>query len=92
MRKQSEKPQHSDNLELYFLRFMGEPLGQGVQAKKQNSETQNAEQQHYRHYYHEHIGFTGSGDERRQMVRRSRVERLCHSVTPIKTNSSLHRS
>jgi hypothetical protein len=74
MREESDEAQDGDDLELNFVPLVRHSLGQSVQAQKQNAEPQNGEQQNRRHDDHEHIGLAGGCDERRQMVRRSRVK------------------
>ena len=64
-------------------RLVRHALGQSVQPKEQDAEPQNGEHQDDGHHDHQHVRFTGSGDERRQMVGSSRVKRRSHTVPPI---------
>src|SRR5262245_26654040 len=74
MRKERDEAQDGDNLELDLVRSVCDPLRQRVQSPVQDAERHHSNQQKYADDNHEHIGFAGSGDERRQMVGSSGVE------------------
>jgi hypothetical protein len=63
MREESKKPQHRDDLELYFLRLVSHALRQCVQAEKQNTERQDAEDQYYGRYHHKYVGVARRSDK-----------------------------
>jgi phosphomannomutase / phosphoglucomutase len=50
------------------LKVMRHALGQSVNSKEQDSESQNGKQHYYAHHDHQDVCLTRRGDERRQMV------------------------
>jgi len=68
VREERYQTQDGDNLELYFLGLMRHSLRQSMQTEEQDPKHHNSENENKAHYDHEHIYFTGSRDEGRQMV------------------------
>src|SRR5262245_31709068 len=73
VREQSDESQHRDDFKLDLVCLVGHPLGQGMQAKEENSEAQNGERQNHGHDNHEHVRFARSSNKRWHVVSRSRV-------------------
>jgi hypothetical protein len=64
---------------------MRHSLGQGMKPKEENAEHQDGERQDDGHDDHEHVCFTGRGDEGWQIVRGNGVKRLIHPVLLTRT-------
>src|SRR4030095_17064805 len=85
VREEGNETQDGDNFKLVLVGLVRHTLGHGVQAKKDNSESQNGEQQKYGRNDHEHVRFARSGDERWHVVRRSRMSRVSHDHNSYRT-------
>jgi hypothetical protein len=53
-----------------------EALGQRMQTKEQDAESDNRDQQNARHHHHKNICLAGRRDERRKMLNSGRVKRF----------------
>src|SRR5262245_23499332 len=83
MREESDEAEDGDDFKLDLVSLVRHPLGESVQTQKQNAEPQNGEQQNCCHDDHQHVGFAGRGDERRQMMRRCWMHCVSHTATLV---------
>src|SRR4051812_32101986 len=87
--EKGKKSQDGDDLELDLVAPVRHALRHGVQPKEKAAEHQNGEHQNDGHHDHEHVCFTRSGDEHRQMVGSSRMKRLVGHTAPPNRGTSL---
>src|SRR5690349_15634341 len=78
--KESNQSQDGDDFELYFLPFMGDLLGQRMQAKIQDAETKDADAKSHSHNDHENVGIARRRDEHRKMVSRDGINLFSHDM------------
>ena len=73
MREERQEAQHRDDFHLKLLGLVRHALGQAVQPQEQDTDRQDGDDQEHGHHGHEDVRFARGGDERRQLMRRSRV-------------------
>jgi hypothetical protein len=68
MSEQRQQTQNGDNLDLHFLSSVGDPLGQRVQAQKQDTDAENGADDHQSGHGEQDVRLAGRGDKARHMT------------------------